>query len=525
MSTEDTDRRSLLKIAGVGTAGVLLPAINAKTQSGSAHRGRIFDTRLFGAIGNGRANDTAAINRTIEAAAAVGGGAVIFSAGDYLSHSIHLKSNIALVLQAGARIIAADPPGYDLAEPKTPWDKYQDFGHNHWHNSLIWGEGLENVMIAGPGLIWGRGLNPGYRGAEEPGVGNKSISLKNCRNVILRDFAILHGGHFGILATGVDNLTLDNLKIDTNRDGMDIDCCRNVRISNCSVNSPGDDAICLKSSYALGEVRFTDMVMITNCLVSGSFREGTLLDGTFQRFPEGFDVAQTGRIKFGTETNGGFRNITIANCAFDGCQGLALECVDGGLLEDVTITNISMRDIVSAPIFVRLGSRMRGPEGRPVGKLQRVLISNVVCHNAGSRISSIISGVSERAIEDMQIHDIYIEHQGGGTRENASIRPPEHEKSRYPEPARLGTMPSHGFFIRHVKNIEMSNVEIRPTKDDFRPTFVLDDVQGAEFFRIRTPRIEGVPMFALNNVTDFSVARAKLVADTELDRVDSIAIP
>ncbi|MCU1239216.1 MAG: Exo-poly-alpha-D-galacturonosidase precursor [Candidatus Solibacter sp.] len=66
-----------------------------------------------------------------------------------------------------------------------------------------------------------------------PGVGNKSIALKSCHNILLRDFSILHGGHFGILATAVDNLTIDNLKIDTNRDGMGVDSCRNVRLSNC----------------------------------------------------------------------------------------------------------------------------------------------------------------------------------------------------------------------------------------------------------------------------------------------------
>jgi polygalacturonase len=113
-------------------------------------------------------------------------------------------------------------------------------------------------------------------------VANKAIALKNCRNVILRDFSILHGGHFGILATGVDNLTIDNLKIDTNRDGMDIDCCRNVRIANCSVNSPWDDGICLKSSFALGYARATEMVTISNCLVTGSYEEGALLDGTLE---------------------------------------------------------------------------------------------------------------------------------------------------------------------------------------------------------------------------------------------------
>ena len=111
-------------------------------------------------------------------------------------------------------------------------------------------------------------------------MGNKAISLKNCHHVTLRDFSVLEGGHFAILATGVDNLTLDNLILDTNRDGMDIDCCRNVRVSNCSVNSPWDDGICLKSSFGLGYARSTEMVTITNCFVTGGYQLGTLLDGT-----------------------------------------------------------------------------------------------------------------------------------------------------------------------------------------------------------------------------------------------------
>ncbi len=530
---ENSARRDLLKILGAGAAGAALPVIGMKASAQTAmsqHRG-VFDVKAFGATGDGKTIDTPAIDKAIESAAAAGGGAVLLPSGTYLSYSIHLKSNVGLVLETGTKIVAADSPaqdsssstGYDHPEPNNPWESYQDFGHNHWHNSLIWGEGLENVAIVGPGLIWGRGLSKGYGPgpkAEQPGVGNKSIALKNCRNVLLRDFSILHGGHFGILATGVDNLTIDNLKIDTNRDGMDIDCCRNVRVSNCSVNSPWDDGICLKSSYALGEPRSTDMVTITNCFVSGNFEEGALLDATFKRFASDFRVPRTGRIKFGTESNGGFRNITIANCAFDGCQGLALESVDGALLEDVTVTNISMRDIVSAPLFVRLGNRMRGPEGRPVGTLQRVIIGNIVCYNAGSRISSILSGVAERPIQDLKIHDVYIQHQGGGTKQDAAIQPPEEERQRYPDPGRFGPMPSHGFFIRHVKNIEISNIEISPAKEDLRPAFVLDDVQGADFFHIKTPHVADVPMFALNNVTDFSVGRAKPIPDTLLEHVD-----
>ena len=263
-----------------------------------------YDVRGFDAKGDGKSLDTPAINKAIDAAAAAGGGTVNFPAGTYLSVSIHLKSNITLHLDHGAKLVAAETnPGkvtYDLPEPNE-WDMYQDFGHSHWQNSLVWGIGLENVGITGPGLIDGRGLtrrSPRARRVNQPGdrpvtiggqtgarpesplgeghdpsvmkgLGNKAISLKLCRNVLLRDFSILNGGHFALLATGVDNLTIDNVKVDTNRDGLDIDSCRNVRISNCSVNSPNDDAIVLKSSYALGFARATENVTITSCFVSG----------------------------------------------------------------------------------------------------------------------------------------------------------------------------------------------------------------------------------------------------------------
>ncbi len=159
-------------------------------------------------------------------------------------------------------------------------------------------------------------------------MGNKAIALKNCRNVLLRDFKILEGGWFGILATGVDNLTIDNLVIDTIRDGMDIDCCRNVRVSNCTVNSPWDDGICPKSSFALGYARPTENLTITNCYVTGGYEVGSVLDGTWKPLTMERGTP-TGRIKMGTESNGGFRNITISNCVFESCRGFAIETVDG----------------------------------------------------------------------------------------------------------------------------------------------------------------------------------------------------
>jgi polygalacturonase len=523
------ERRKFLKSAGL--AGIALPsaALFSEVSNAQGVQERnpaiVYDVRAFGAQGDGTTLDTPAINRAIEAAAASGGGSVYFPAGNYLCYSIHLKSKIVLYLDQGATIVAADPASdptqsYDAAESNKPWEDYQDYGHNHWHNSLIWGEGLNDVAILGPGLIWGKGLSRGSGAgpkAEDPGVANKAIALKNCRNVLLRDFSILHGGHFGILATGVDNLTIDNLKIDTNRDGMDIDCCRNVRVSNCSVNSPWDDAICLKSSYGLGYARATEMVTINNCFLSGSYQEGTMLNGTWKKFPADEKVPRTGRIKFGTESNGGFKNITVSNCVFEGCRGLSIESVDGAVIEDVTCTNIAMRDVYEAPIFLRLGARMRGPSGVPVGSIRRVILSEISCLQAqGSpKIACIVAGIPEHSIEDVKIADLIVVNRGGGTKNDAEVQVPEKEK-QYPEPNMFGTTPAHGFFVRHVRGLEMQSVKIECSIPDVRPVFVLEDVQDATFGRLKVPVSAGVATFVLNRVKDFSVFRSKPVPDADV---------
>jgi polygalacturonase len=513
-----------------------------------------FDVRKFGAKGDGKALDSPAINKAIAAAAAAGGGTVLFTAGTYRSFSIRLKSNVALYLDQGATILAAHPNDgdgkYDLPEP-NPWDQYQDFGHSHWHNSLIWGENLENVSILGPGRIWGKGLvrsgsqsrtkeqndalekqgpdpkagpwgYPNARDAVELGWGNKAIALKLSRNVIIRDISILHGGHFAILATGVDNLTIDNVKIDTNRDGIDVDACKNVRISNCTINSPFDDAICPKSSYALGYARVTENVTITNCQVSG-YDEGTLFDGTYKRDFRNANgtFSPTGRIKFGTESNGGFKNITVSNCVFDYSRGLALEAVDGALLEDVTISNITMRDISNSPIFLRLGSRNRGPrETTKVGAMRRVIISNIVVYNADPKYSSIISGIPGYLIEDVQLSNIRVYAKGGGTKEQAALDPPERENI-YPEPAMFGDLPAYGFFIRHIKGLQMRDVEVSYLTSDQRPAFWLNDVIGAEFIHVKAQREVDVPTFVLKHVSNFSLQQSWPLADQRLEKVDT----
>lgn len=527
----------------------ILPQINNRIFAQNRQNSQNFyNIKTYGAKGDGKTLDTDAINKTIETANKNGGGTVFFPAGTYLSFSIHLKSNITLYLDNGATVLAADPAihkgKYDSFEPNE-WDMYQDFGHSHWKNSLMWGIGIENFAIIGQGKIDGKGLSKRSPGPQKPrtegetpltmkdnvsplgetspltemeGLGTKAIALKLSKNITLKDFTIFRGGHFALLATGVDNLTIDGLRVDTNRDGFDIDACRNVRISNVYVNSPNDDAIVLKSSYALGFARTTENVTITNSQVSG-FDLGTFLDGTFQTTQEFAPDKDrvTGRIKFGTESNGGFKNITISNINFVHCRGLAIETVDGGNIEDITISNITMRDITTAPFFIRLGKRQRGPEGSPISKIKRVNINNVVVSGAHSEFASIIAGLQESLIEDVNFSNIYIEYKGGGTREDALRKPPENEKS-YPEPSMFGVIPASVFYVRHAKNITFDNIRVSFQKEDFRTAFVLDNVHGADFDRLKIRT--NSKLFSLKNVSDFNVKNSRNFADTKLEKIE-----
>lgn len=610
--------------AAAAPATQAAPVAKVRTAAGIAG---VYDVRSFGAVGDGKTIDSPAINKAIEVASAAGGGTVRFPAGIYLSYSIRLKSNITIYLEAGSKILAANKSvhggeGYDAPEPIAPFDRYQDFGHSHWHNSLIWGENVENITITGPGMIdggvwptgamsqagtpitvsgitnglgggggggrgrggarggpatqqgqggpgagggfgagqggpgggggrgnvWtlgrGRGGGGGGGGRQGPGeqganlqypggdtlaagIGNKAIALKLCKNVTLSEFSVLRGGHFSLLATGVDNFTIDNLKIDTNRDGFDIDGCRNVRISNCSINSPADDAIVLKSTFGLGFARSCENITITNCMVCGGWEVGSMLAGTYIERAPG-----TGRIKFGTESNAGFKNIAISNCVFDRCQGLALEAVDGAVIDNISISNITMREIGSTPIFIRLGDRRRGPAPEtPIGEIKHVNISDIVAQNRAPQYACIISGIPGHQIEDVRISNVRIIWPGGApekvTRQADSTEvdvigfdPPENEFA-YPEPSMFGMMPAYGFYIRHVKGIELNNIEMTYLQKDMRPPFDLNDVQVAEFNHIKAQHEPNVPLFNLKNVEAFRTHEVRGMPDTQKDKIEA----
>jgi polygalacturonase len=260
-------------------------------------------------------------------------------------------------------------------------------------------------------------------------------------------------------------------------------------------------------------------VTITNCFVSG-YDMGTMLDGTFQTRAGGAPDrgGPTGRIKLGTESSGGFKNITISNCVFEHSRGLALETVDGGDLEDVTVSNLTMRDIVNSPIFLRLGRRMRSPEGAAIGHLRRVNISDIIVSNADPRSASLITGIPGHPIEDVKLSRIRILYRGGGTKAQAAIVPPEGETD-YPEPQRFGEMPAYGFFIRHVAGIEFNDVVVGFEKTDLRPSFQLDDVKGADFNNVKPQRAGREPAFVLHEVTDFRTWHCLSLPDEDLKEV------
>jgi polygalacturonase len=483
----------------------------------------VFNVRSFGAVADGKTLDSPAINKAIEACAKAGGGTVAFPAGTYLSGSIRLKSNINLYLDAGAVILGApqDLNAYDPAEPFAG-TAYQDGGHTYFHNSLIWGEDLTNVSITGPGMINGGGLTRGdgpldrisgfanlgrEAGAQRPApkdqpdaanvrLGNKAIALKLCRNVLIRDITIFHGGHFAILATGCDGMTVDNVTMDTNRDGLDIDCCRNVTVSNCRINSPNDDALCPKSSYALGRNVTTENLTIINCQVSG-FVEGTLLDGTMKPRSNG-----NGRIKFGTEANGGFRNVTVSNCSFRSCRGLALEEVDGGIMENITITNISMMDVPVYAIYLTTGKRDRGPDVTTKSIARNILISNVVAKGVGKGGGIQITGLAGQPVEGVRLQNIRLAFDGGGTKEEAAVVPPE-LGAGYPEPR--GVMPAYGVFARHVRDLEMADIRFSFDKEELRPAIVCVDVDGLEIDNFKAQLAAGVAAARLEQVKRLAI--------------------
>lgn len=454
-----------------------------------------FNVRDYGAKGDGKTLDSPAIDKAIEACVKQGGGKVVLPAGTYLSGSIHMKSNVELHLQSGCVILAAPQSmgAYDKSET-FGFPEYQDGGHTYFHNSLIWAEGQENISITGHGMIDGLGLTKkdtekgGKVQGGSIGAGDKAIAFKQCKNILIRDVTIYRGGHFAIIVTGCERGTIDNVTIDTNRDGIDIDCCKYITLTNCKVNTPNDDAIVLKSSYALKRAVPCEHILVTNCIVTG-YKLGTFLDGTY--VPEKVNWV-CGRIKLGTESNGGYRDITISNCTCMYSSGLAFEEVDQGLMDNIVVTNIALKHVHHYPIYITTGCRNRGPkEVTEPSRGQNIMISNVQALDCDSLAGIIITGMENAPLKNISLSNIFVEYRGGGTADMAQKKYRE-QGTNYPEPRWAGPTPSYGLFARHIEGLKLRDITFALKKDDGRPAVMLENVKNLDMKDVKDAKGEFV---------------------------------
>lgn len=420
-----------------------------------AGHGAALDVRRFGAVGDGRTMDTDGIQHAVDAAHRRGGGVVLLPAGVWLAGTVHLRSRVTLALEPGA-VLLASPDDDDFAPhealPFVSGSDHEtiDFGH-----ALLAGRDLERVAIVGTGVI---DMNRRRR------FGPKPIALKRCRFVTVRDVSIVHAPNYCVSLGGCEDVVVDGVTIrEAYSDGIDPDCCRRVRISNCDVESD-DDALCLKASFLLGARGVTEDVMVTNCRL---------------RSPSNC-------FKLGTESTGDFRRIVFSNCVLSGEPptthdasaaaeggGIAILTVDGGTIDGVMVSNVVM-SAVPAPLFLRLGNRGRDQPSRAPGRLRNVSISGVVATGASGTGS--IAGLPGHPVEHIRVENVRIstsctERLAGG------LDVPEREAD-YPKVTMYGDLPASGLYLRHARDVTLRNVELGVERGDVRPALVADDVAG-----------------------------------------------
>jgi hypothetical protein len=259
---------------------------------------------------------------------------------------------------------------------------------------------------------------------------------------------------------------------------------------------------------------------------------GTLLDGTYGRLLKQAPDRDgpTGRVKIGTESEGDFRNISVSNVVFEHSRGLALESVDGAHIEDVTISNITMRDVSNAPLFIRLGSRMRAPEGTPPGSIRRIIVSNLTAYDADPRYPSIISGTPGKDVQDITLDNFRLNGRGGMTLQQAADQPPElvntfffrvsggvpkrqpyevpEREKEYPEPSMFGLLPAYGLYIRHADGVNVRNLAVSYSKPDSRPAFVMDTARNIRLDDLQWQKpAGGAPSFVLRKLDGVTCTR------------------
>ncbi len=417
----------------------------------------------FGAKADGQTKDTRSVQDAIDSCYAHGGGTVYFPPGTYLCGSLHLKSNIALYLDHGALIKMSkdneDFDPYEKLEFKTAGDKETSF----FHYALIRGEDLEHIAILGTGIIDGNRVKRG---------GPKPIALKRCSYVTIRDITLKNAPNYNISMLGTDFVSISGVTIlNGYSDGIDPDACKNIRISDCFIDCY-DDAIVPKASFSLGIRRSVENLTVTNCILSSNCNA----------------------FKFGTESGGGFKNVTFSNSTIlprkigrPADSGISLESVDGAEVEGVTITNIAMTTVKS-PIFLRLGNRGRDMQTPTPGYLRNVIITNITA--TGALQASIIAGIPGFPVENFTLNNIKIEFVGGGSFDGKLESVPE-LIDKYPDSDMFGAIPAWGIYCRHAKNLRLESVDLTVDHPDKRSAFIFEDVAKLNIVDVAAERSEG----------------------------------
>ena len=466
-------------------------AMDALTTSNLAKVGT-FNVRHYGAAGDGTVNDAPAINKAIDACNAAGGGTIFIPAGIYTTGSIHLKSNVTLALDKGA-VLKAMPGIMDLWEP-NPNDKgLMDPAYYHWQASLIWGKNLKNVKIFGPGTLDGSALT---RSSKVPkGTGDKAVALKLCSNVEIRNLNIREGGHYAILATGCQNMIIDNVNIKTSRDGLNLSQCRDVEVVHCHIDAVryedgypagGDDAIKLGSDLSLGKAQSSENITVKNCFLASGCNT----------------------LQFGTETIGSFKNIRFENIRIirAGKAGISITSNDGSVIDGVHYKNITMEKTF-VPIFIKVSDVARVPEGTyKRGAIRNVNFENITATDCFSYFKNrempcVIWGKPGSPIENIEFKNVQITAKGGHPASEASLDPEENNE-RFPR--RVGAVPAYAGYLRHVRNVRFLNCRFGFEKKDNRPALVIDDGNNVTFEQCDLRKgADCISRIGFRNVTDY----------------------
>lgn len=429
----------------------------------------------------------------IDEYSALGGGRLVVPKGKYVISTLFLKSNVEIYLEEGAEILGS-LDFYDYApEEKIEYPLYQDSSHSYFHCSMFVGLDCENVKITGKGTIDMRSVwdEDGVRDAAILHRGPKCIALKNCKNVEISGLGIYNVTDLAVYFAGCENVDIFGLKMRVYIDGISPDNSKNVRIHDCDLET-GDDGIVFKSSYTLNKIDICKNIHVWNCKVK----------------------SRCNALKFGTETNGGFEDILIENIEVyeTRISGIAIESVDGAIIDGITIRNVKMRN-VNAPIFIHVGRRMRGPVGREIGKIKNILLENITARGPyepyeviawnyfyykrndtlqkpwvfeygdeeeGARekpwqFSSNICGLKESPLENITLKNVFLRLDGGVNEYKTEV--PEKAQS-YPEVFVYGRiLPAKGIYFRYIEGLTLDNVLVETERPDTREDFVFHNVR------------------------------------------------